>query len=86
MDSVTALDPGNPATVGVSFDGSNVRFTFGIPRGNDGGNGRRLPRARPAKSISPTRQRISGTSASTNSVSTMDSPLPIPTWRRCGRS
>ncbi|MBE2284631.1 MAG: hypothetical protein IAE77_14330, partial [Prosthecobacter sp.] len=39
VDSVTTLDPGNPATVGVSFDGSNVRFTFAIPRGNDGSNG-----------------------------------------------
>lgn len=39
VDSVTTLDPGNPATVGVSFDGSNVRFTFGIPRGSDGATG-----------------------------------------------
>jgi hypothetical protein len=39
VDSVTTLDPGNPASVGVSFDGSNVRFTFGIPRGSDGATG-----------------------------------------------
>jgi len=30
----TTLDPGDPATVGVSFDGTTVRFTFGIPRGD----------------------------------------------------
>lgn len=36
VDSVNTLPPGSPATVGVSFDGSNVRFTFGIPQGNDG--------------------------------------------------
>ena len=39
VDSVTTLDPGNPASVGVSFDGTNVRFTFGIPRGSDGATG-----------------------------------------------
>ena len=39
VDSVTTLDPGQPATVQTSFDGSNVRFTFGIPRGGDGSNG-----------------------------------------------
>ena len=25
--------------MGVSFDGTNVHFTFAIPRGNDGSNG-----------------------------------------------
>ena len=39
VDSVNTLPPGSPATVGVSFDGSNVRFTFGIPQGNDGPTG-----------------------------------------------
>ena len=39
MDAVNTLNPGDSATVSVSFDGSNVRFTFGIPRGNDGGQG-----------------------------------------------
>jgi hypothetical protein len=39
VDSVNTLPPGGPATVGVSFDGSNVRFTFGIPQGNDGPTG-----------------------------------------------
>jgi hypothetical protein len=39
VDGVTTLNPGENATVGVSFDGSNVRFVFGIPRGNDGSAG-----------------------------------------------
>lgn len=39
VDSVNTLPPGSPASVGVSFDGSNVRFTFGIPQGNDGPTG-----------------------------------------------
>jgi len=43
VDGVTTLNPGDPATVQTSFDGSNVRFTFGIPRGNDGMNGAQGP-------------------------------------------
>ncbi len=39
IDAVNTLDPGQAATVSVKFDGSNVRFTFSIPRGNDGGQG-----------------------------------------------
>lgn len=39
MDSVTTMNPGDPATAGVTWDGANVRFTLGIPRGNDGVNG-----------------------------------------------
>jgi len=41
VDGVTTLDPGQQATVDVTFDGSNVRFQFAIPRGNDGSNARR---------------------------------------------
>jgi hypothetical protein len=36
---VNTLDPGSVASVDVVFDGTNVRFTFGIPRGADGSNG-----------------------------------------------
>jgi hypothetical protein len=87
VDSVTTLDPGNPATVGVSFDGSNVRFTFAIPRGNDGSNGSDGSQGPPGEiSQAQLDSAISGTSANTNGVSTLDTPLPIPTWRRCGRS
>lgn len=39
VDGVSTLNPGDPATVQVSFDGTNVHFTFAIPRGNDGTNG-----------------------------------------------
>ena len=39
VDGVTTLNPGEPATVQSSFDGSTVHFTFGIPRGADGANG-----------------------------------------------
>jgi len=49
--------------VGVSFDGSNVRFTFGIPRGNDGAPGE--------VSQQQLDDAISGTSANTNNVGTL---------------
>ena len=42
IDGVTTLNPGDNATVQVSFDGSAVRLSFGIPRGfmgNDGPQG-----------------------------------------------
>jgi hypothetical protein len=79
VDSVTTLDPGNPATVGVSFDGSNVRFTFGIPRGNDGSNGSDGSQGPPGDiSQAQLDNAISGTSANTNSVSTLDNSFADP--------
>ncbi|HEY6168893.1 MAG TPA: hypothetical protein VI454_12695 [Verrucomicrobiae bacterium] len=39
VDTVSTVGPDDPASVGVLFDGSNVRFSFGIPRGHDGANG-----------------------------------------------
>jgi hypothetical protein len=79
VDGVTTLDPGNPATVGVSFDGSNVRFTFGIPRGNDGSNGSDGSQGPPGE-ISQVQldNAISGTSANTNGVSTLDTGFADP--------
>ena len=79
VDSVTTLDPGNPATVGVSFDGSNVRFTFAIPRGNDGSNGSDGSQGPPGEiSQAQLDSAISGTSANTNGVSTLDTAFADP--------
>jgi hypothetical protein len=39
VDGVTTLEPGEQATVEVAFDGSQVHFSYGIPRGNDGSSG-----------------------------------------------
>jgi hypothetical protein len=39
VDNVTTLDPGENASVAASFDGANVRFSFGIPRGQEGPQG-----------------------------------------------
>ena len=71
VDGVSTLDPGQPAWVQTSFDGSNVRFTFGIPRGNDGSNGN--DGAPGEVSQAQLDSAINGTSNNTNSVSTLDS-------------
>ena len=74
VDSVTTLNPGEAATVGVTFDGSNVRFNFGLPRGNDGAAG--LP-----GEVSQTDlnngllNTLNQTSANTNAVSTLNTPF-----------
>jgi hypothetical protein len=79
VDSVTTLAPGHLATVGVSFDGSNGRFTFGISRGSDGTSGSDGPQG-PSGEISEAQlnSAISGKSANTNGVSTLDSPFTDP--------
>lgn len=43
VDGVNTLPPGSSANVSVSFDGTNVHFTFGIPQGNDGATGAQGP-------------------------------------------
>jgi hypothetical protein len=73
VDSVTTLDPGQSATVQTSFDGNNVRFTFGIPRGTDGSAG-----APGEVSNADLASAINGTSANTNSVSTLDTGFADP--------
>lgn len=47
VDGVTTLAPSEPATVGVSFDGSSVHFSFGIPQGYTGANGEPGPQGPP---------------------------------------
>lgn len=39
VDAVNTLNAGEPATVDLIFDGTNVRFTFGIPQGAMGATG-----------------------------------------------
>ena len=76
VDAVNTLDPGQPAAVGVSFDGTNVRFTFAIPRGSDGMNG--SDGAPGEVSQAQLDSAISGTSANTNAVSTLDTAFADP--------
>jgi hypothetical protein len=76
VDAVNTLNPGEPATVSVSFDGSNVRFTIGIPRGNDGATG---ATGQPGEvSLNDLSNAISGTSNNTNGVSTLDTGFADP--------
>ena len=74
IDSVTTLPPGSAATVSVTFDGTNVHFTFGIPQGAEGAQG--LPgevtNAQLATAIS---MAVAGTSNNTNAVPTLDTPF-----------
>jgi len=39
IDSVTTLNPGDTAGASVSFDGTNVHFSFALPRGAEGVQG-----------------------------------------------
>jgi hypothetical protein len=73
VDSVTTLNPGDNATVQTIFDGSHVRFQFGIPRGqngNDGGSG-------PPGEVTNAQlsSAIAGTSNLSNAVATLDTPF-----------
>ena len=36
VESTVTLPPFNPPSVSVMFDGTNVKFSFGIPQGNPG--------------------------------------------------
>lgn len=74
VNAVNTLNPGEPASVGVNFDGSNVRFTFGIPRGNDGSPGTNGEVSQEDLN-NALQNTLSQTSNNTNSVSTLDSPF-----------
>jgi hypothetical protein len=83
VDGVSTLDPGQPASVQTSFDGSNVRFTFGIPRGQDGSNGNdgaQGPTGEVSEAMlsSTIGNALSNTSANTNGVGTLDSNFTDP--------
>ncbi|MBE7494929.1 MAG: hypothetical protein HS117_08290 [Verrucomicrobiaceae bacterium] len=73
VDGVTTLDPGQSAAVNVSFDGSQVHFTFSIPRGDPGATG-------PTGEVSQAAldAAIGGTSSNTNAVGTLDAPMADP--------
>ena len=77
VDAVNTLNAGEPATVGLIFDGSNVRFTFGIPRGSDGATGATGQNGEVTQVDLNNAQlnTLSQTSNITNSVSTLDTPF-----------
>ena len=82
VDGVNTLEPWESATVDASFDGSNVRFTFGIPRGNDGSSGSDGANGSDGAPGEVSQQQlddaINGTSGNTNSVSTLDNSYADP--------
>ena len=79
VDGVTTLAPGTPATVSVSFDGTNVHFLFGIPTGDTGGQGiPGTPGAPGEVTNAALATAISGTSSNTNAVTTLDTPFADP--------
>ena len=72
VDGVTTLNPGDPATVQTSFDGSNVHFQFGIPRGPNGNDGGSGPQGPPGEVTSmQLNSAINGTSNNSNAVNTL---------------
>jgi hypothetical protein len=82
VDAVNTLNPGESATVETVFDGSNVRFTFNIPRGADGSNGSNGADGGPGPtgpqgatgevSTAALTAAIAGTAANSNAVATLD--------------
>lgn len=73
VDSVNTLPAGSAAAVSVSFDGTNVHFTFNIPQGQDGPMG-----AAGEVSQSQLDNAINGTSNNSNGVGTLDSSFGDP--------
>ena len=73
VDAMNTLPPGSAATVSVTFDGTNVHFTFRIPQGAEGLQG-------PPGDVSNSQlaTAIGGTSSNTNAVATLDTPFADP--------
>jgi hypothetical protein len=80
IDGVATLAPGQPATVSVSFDGTTVHLSFGIPQGAQGEQGIQGIQGAPGEVTNVAMNgaidsAIAGTSNNTNSVPTMDTPF-----------
>jgi hypothetical protein len=72
VDGVTTLNPGDNATVNANFDGTAVRLSFGIPRGDNGDAGPPGSEGAPGEvSNSDLQAAINGSSANSNGVSTL---------------
>jgi hypothetical protein len=82
IDSVTTLDPVSPASVTATFDGTNVKLAFGIPRGfpgSDGGIGATGPQGAPGEvSMAEFNTAIANTSSNSNSVAGLAGPYADP--------
>ena len=76
VDSVNTLPAGSNAAVNVSFDGTNVHFTFDIPQGSNGSDGAQGPPGEVSQAQLDSA--IAGTSSNTNNVNTLDTPFADP--------
>ena len=73
VDAVNTLPAGSPATVSVSFDGTLVHFTLGLPAGQNGANGSDGAQGLPGEVTNAAlSMSINGTSSNSNAVTTMD--------------
>ena len=85
VDAVNTLTSGQPASVATTFDGANVRFTFGIPAGERGigglpgppgeVNAQQLADAITAALATAASTAAANSSANTNAVPTLDTPF-----------
>ena len=66
VDSVTTVEPSDPAGASVSLVGTELHFTFSLPRGMDGSPGD--PGTPGEVSFSDLSDAVDGTSANSNSV------------------
>ena len=77
IDSVTTVNPGEPAAVFISFDGTNVHLAFAIPRGMQGEQGIQGPPGEVTNVglSGAIATAIAGTSNNTNAIPTLDTPF-----------
>lgn len=80
VDAVNTLPPGSNAAVNVSFDGTNVHFTFDIPHGNDGATGATGQTGEVSLTDLNNAQlsTLSQCSNNSNGVGTLDTPMADP--------
>lgn len=79
VDSVTTLDPSNPAAVNLTWDGTNIHFQFAIPRGYPGLPGGPGPQGPPGEvTTMQLNSAIAGTSSNSNGVSLLGLPVSDP--------
>jgi hypothetical protein len=88
VDSVTTLAPSQPATVVATFDGTFVRFAFGIPQGQqgvpgnngfDGSTGPQGLQGAPGEvTAAQLAGALAGTASNTNPIVTLDLAISDP--------
>jgi len=81
VDGVTTLPPGADAAVEVSFDGTDVHFTFGLPAGEPGEQGppgEVTTEVLNAALAGVLEAAAANSSANSNGVATIDTPMVNP--------